>query len=169
MQEIRKRVAKEERGTNELREHLLGQQIAAEGDAASQSDRGEVGALGAFGVRPGFERRNGQRNGRANETEEMVVGTDGAQRAAILGAIGAKIEKLDYAREVVGRSSARNAGDFLHFDGKRFLGAGRYQRAAVRNKELQQQDQRTHENHRGHHRGITASEAGARRESLGRR
>src|SRR5260370_13952149 len=96
----------------------------------------------------------------------MVIRTDCAERAAIFGAIRAKVEKLDYAREVIRRSRARNASDFLDFYGKRFLRGSGDERTAVRDKELQHQDQGTNQKDGGHHRGITANVKGAKRASL---
>ena len=52
MKKIRMGVAKEARGAVRLRQHLLRQEIPAEGDTAAERDRGKVAALGAFAVRP---------------------------------------------------------------------------------------------------------------------
>ena len=56
--------------------HLLCEHVPAEGDAALQGDRGEVGALSAFRFRPGVHRRKNPSNRRAQEIQEAEIGVD---------------------------------------------------------------------------------------------
>src|SRR2546430_12030307 len=50
--------------------HLLGEHVPAEGDAALQGDRCEIGALSAFRFHPGPHRGNQPRKRRAQRSEE---------------------------------------------------------------------------------------------------
>jgi len=87
--------------TRWLRQHLLGKQIAAEGDAAAESHCSEISTLAALVIGPGLQRRYGKSDRRSNDTEELVVGADSAELAAFFGSFGAKLQKLNDPREIL--------------------------------------------------------------------
>lgn len=69
--------------------HLLGKQIAAESDPASEHDGGEIGTVSALSLAPGLQRRGYAGDRQADKAQEPVVGADGAELAALLGSIRA--------------------------------------------------------------------------------
>jgi hypothetical protein len=149
----------------ELAFHLLGEHAAAESDAALEGDGGKVSAAAALGFRPGLHGRNQPRNGCAHETEKAEVSADSLNAAAIFRTLGTKLQELHNASEVFSGCGAGNASDITHFRRQSLLRGGRDERAAVGNKELQQQHDGADENESGHHRGTTASREGASRAS----
>jgi hypothetical protein len=161
----RQQPVEEEPTARQLAFHLLGEHAAAESDAALKSDGGKVSATAALRVRPGLHRGDQPRHGRAYETEKAEVGADGLDAAAILGPLGTEMQELHDAREVFSGSGAWNARNVPHFRRQSLLRGSGDERAAVGDKELQQQHDRADENKCGHHRGTTASREGARRAS----
>ena len=151
----------------ELTFHLLREHAAAEGDAAFEGDGGKICAMAALRFRPGVHRRNHACQGRAQETQETEVRADRLNAAAVFRALRTELQELHDAGEVFSRSRTGNAGNVPHLRRQRLLRGRGNERAAVRHEELEQQDDRTNENERGHHRGTTARRAGARRASSG--
>src|SRR5258708_5489567 len=169
--EEREKIAwvKEIRAGKKLGTHLLRKQVPAEGDTASQRNRGKVGTLPALDFRPRQKCRNDPSQGGTQKVEEVEVGIDGANLAAIVGACRAELQELHHAQEILTGSGPRYPGHVLHFGGKRLFHRRSDERAAVRHEELQQCCQRNHENNCRHHRGITAKRAGAKRASSSKR
>src|SRR5258708_1023884 len=81
--------------------HLLCEHVPAEGNAALQGDRGEIGALSAFRFRPGMHRRNRPRNRRAEEAQETEIGADRLDAIAVFRAFRAEMQKLHDAFEII--------------------------------------------------------------------
>lgn len=150
-----------------LRLQLLGEHVSTEGDAAFESHSREISTLAAFRLRPCAQGRDDSCNGGANKAEETEVGPNSLNPAAIFRAVRTEMQELNYASEILTRRRSPNPGNVLHFCRKRMLDRSCDQGAAIRHKELQQEDHRAHENDSGHHRGITASRAGDRRASSG--
>ncbi len=61
------RMSHPERVKGSLRQHLLREQVTAEGDTAAEGNGGEIGALSALTVGPSLKRGSGQGNGGANK------------------------------------------------------------------------------------------------------
>src|SRR5215510_2439123 len=100
----------------------------------------------------------------------MKVRSNGLNPLAIFGAFGAKLQKLHHSVEILARGGPLDACDILHFRRQRWLRRHGDERSAVKNKKLQEYDERDDEYESRHHRDTAARRAGANRcSSLTRR
>src|SRR5258706_13263312 len=98
-----------------LRVHLLREHVPAEGDAALQGDRGEVGALSAFRFRPGVHRRKNPSNRRAQEIQEAEIDVDRLDAVAVFRAFRAELQKLHDTFEIITGSKPLDPRYVLYF------------------------------------------------------
>jgi len=119
-----------------LRFDLLSEQVAAEGDAAIQSNGGKVGATAAFALGPAANRGRDAPANCLQEVKHSEVSANRANLTAIFGPIGAEPEELDHPTEVFSRGRRRKPSDVLDFRRKNVTGRGRDQGPAIRHKEL---------------------------------
>src|ERR1700687_3964601 len=117
--------------------HLLCEHVPAEGDAALQGDRGEVGALSAFQFRPGVHRRNDPSNRRAQEIQEAEIGVDRLDAVAVFRAFWAELQKLHDTFEIIAGSEPLDPRNVLYFGRENLLRGGSDERAAIRDEKLQ--------------------------------
>src|SRR5690348_7656948 len=121
-----------------LRVYLLCEHVAAERDSPVKGNGGEIGTLTALHFGPGSQSGDDARKGRTNNIQQPEVGIDGAEAAALFGALGAKVEKLDHASVILAGGGARDTCNVANLGRERLLNGGSDQRAAVGDKELQQ-------------------------------
>jgi len=89
----------------------LGEKVAAEGDAAIESDGRKVGATAALGFDPRTAGRYKARQICSNKVEQAEIGADSADCAAILRSIRAQVQELGDAGKVLAGGSMRQPGD----------------------------------------------------------
>src|SRR5712691_12235253 len=94
--------------------HLLREHVPAEGDAALQGDRGEIGALSAFRFHPSPHRGNQPRKRRAQETQEAEIGADRLDAVAVFRAFRTELQKLHDALEIIARSGPQDTCNVLY-------------------------------------------------------
>src|SRR5467141_826929 len=152
-----------------LRVHLLREHVPAEGDAALQGDRGEIGALSAFRFRPGAHRRNDPSNRRAQEIQEAKISVDRLDAVAVFRAFRTELQKLHDTFEIIAGSESLDPRNVLYFGRQNLLRGGSDERAAIGDVILRYGRRRENENDAGHHRGTTTRREGARRASAGTR
>ena len=146
---------------DELGVDLLGEHVAAKGNAPLQSDGSKVGTVSSLGLGPSFHGRNKSSDSGSQKAQHAEISADGLDALAILRPFGTQMQELHHAIKVLAGSGSLYAGDVLHLRGKWLLGRHRYQRAAVEHKELQEDHDRHYKNQGCHHRGTAARREGA--------
>src|SRR6266849_9466918 len=91
--------------------HLLGEHVAAKGDAPLQSDGREVRTMSSLGLRPGLHGRNQSSDGRANETQQAEISANCLDPIAVFGPLRAQMQELHDAVEILAGRSPLYAGD----------------------------------------------------------
>lgn len=119
---------------------LLGKHVSTERNAAFESYRRKIGTLPAFSFRPGAQCRNKSRYGGANKAQEAEVGSDSLNTIAVFRAVRTELQELNDPRKIFAARGAFNACDVLHLCRKRVLDRRGNQGAAIRHKELQQEN-----------------------------
>src|SRR3984893_17656499 len=117
--------------------HLLCEHVPAEGDAALQGDRGEIGALSAFRFRPGAHRRNDTSNRRAQEVQETEIGVDRLDAVAVFRTFRTELQKLHDTFEIITGSESLDPRNVLYFGRENLLRGGSDERSAIRDEKLQ--------------------------------
>src|SRR5260370_15361447 len=101
--------------------HLLREHVPAEGNAALQGDRGKIGALSAFRLRPGMHRRNQPSNRRAQEIQEAEIGADRLDAVAVFRAFRAELQKLHDTSEIITGRDPLDARNVLYLGRENLL------------------------------------------------
>ncbi len=76
--------------------HLLREHIPAERDTSVQGHRRKVSTLAAFHLRPVNQRRYNARHCRAQKGQQAEISVNGANAAAVFGALRAELQELNY-------------------------------------------------------------------------
>lgn len=92
----------------------MGEHIPAEGDAAFESYSGEIRALPAFRIRPCAQGRNdpGQRG--ADKSQEVEIGANGLNPAAIFRPVRTELQQLNNSSEILTCRGCSNSGNVLY-------------------------------------------------------
>src|SRR6266571_5791508 len=138
-----------EKGSLERIVELSREHFAAKGNTSVERHRGKIGTLPLLELRPIVQRGQRARKRSSHQLEKLEITLHGADLAAVLRALGAKMKELHHARIVLAARSGCDARDFLHFHGERLLGLIFKAEAAIRDEKLQQSRQGHHEDHRG--------------------
>src|SRR5437773_11138583 len=116
------RVAGGGKGSLERIVELSREHFAAKGNTSVERHRGKIGTLPLLELRPIVQRGQRARKRSSHQLEKLEITLHGADLAAVLRALGAKLKELHHARIVLAARSGCDACDFLHFHGERLLG-----------------------------------------------
>lgn len=143
----------EGRWTSILIGELLSHQPTAGGDAAIQSNSGEISASGAFTVRPLTDGWDQTVRGGPNKIQELKIRGNGRNRPVVAARFRAEPRQLDQTNEFFAAdAAATNSCHLANLRGKRHCAIRSDQRPRIRNKKLQQRQQRDREDDGRNHR-----------------
>lgn len=128
---------------------LACKKVAAEFHPAVERYRGEMGATHALAIRPRLYAWNEQVRRASHSTKQRVVNLHGANFQAVRVVLGAEVQQLKKAREVIHRRLAvPHSRYFTHARREFYLAECRHHGMAVRHQELKERGNRRDENER---------------------
>lgn len=107
--------------------NLLGEHVAAKGDAPLQSDGCKIRTMAPLRLGPGLHGGNQSGDSGSQKAQHAEISADCLDALAILWPFRTQIEELHDAIEVFAGRSSLYAGDVLHLRRKRLLGRHCYE------------------------------------------